>query len=64
MTDLIYASNEGIAGNVKIKGSLGCNKMVGLRFLRARKGVKTKLSIPGFKRTKFDISKDLLRRVV
>ena len=65
LLDLIHTSNEGLVGDMKVKGRLGCSdhKTAELRILRAGRRVKSKLTIPDFRRTDCGIFKDLLRRV-
>ncbi|PKU41825.1 fh1 fh2 domain-containing protein 3 [Limosa lapponica baueri] len=52
LLDFILTNKEGLIGNVKIKGNLGCSdhKVVQFRILRAGKGLKSKLTILDFRR--------------
>ncbi|PKU33402.1 rna-directed dna polymerase from mobile element jockey-like [Limosa lapponica baueri] len=63
--DLVFTNKEGLAGNVKLKGSLGCSdhKMVEFKILRAARRVCSKLTTLDFRRADFGLLRDLLGRV-
>ncbi|GAB0204721.1 hypothetical protein GRJ2_002937700 [Grus japonensis] len=65
MLDLVLTNKEGLVGNVKLKGSLGCSDhdMVEFKILRAARRVHSKLTTPDFKRADFGLFRDLLGRV-
>ena len=65
MLDLVLTNKEGLMGNVKLKGSLGCNdhKMVEFKILRAARRVHSKLATLDFRRADFGLFRDLLGRV-
>ena len=65
MLDLVFTNKEGLVGNVKLQGSLGCSdhEMVEFKFLRAERRVHNKLSTLDFRRADFGIFRDLLGRV-
>ena len=65
MLDLVLTKKEGLVGNVKLKGSLGCSdhEMVGFRILRAARRVHSKLTTLDFRRAHFGLFRDLLGRV-
>ncbi|GAB0204561.1 hypothetical protein GRJ2_002921700 [Grus japonensis] len=65
MLDLVLTSKEGLVGNVKLKGSLGCSdhEMVQFKILRAAKRVHSKLTTLGFRRADFGLFKDMVDRV-
>ncbi|GAB0204724.1 highly reducing polyketide synthase PKS6 [Grus japonensis] len=65
MLDLVLTNKEGLVGNVKLKGSLGCrdHEMVEFKILRAARRVRSKLTTPDFKRADFGLFRDLLGRV-
>ncbi|GAB0179159.1 hypothetical protein GRJ2_000381200 [Grus japonensis] len=65
MLDLILTNKEGLVGNVKLKGSLGCSdhEMVEFRILRAVRRVRSKLTTLDFRRADFGLFRDLLGRV-
>lgn len=65
MLDLILINKEELMGNVKIKGSLGCNyhEMVQFGILRAARRNHRKLSILDFRRADFFLFSDLLGRI-
>ncbi|GAB0190818.1 nucleoside diphosphate kinase 6 [Grus japonensis] len=62
MLDLILTNKEGLVGNVKLKGSLGCSEheMVEFKILRAARRAHSKLSTLDFRRADFGIFRDLL----
>ncbi|GAB0179591.1 hypothetical protein GRJ2_000424400 [Grus japonensis] len=65
MLDLILTNKEGLVGDIKLKGSLGCSddKMVEFRILRAARRVRSKLTTLDFRRADFGLFRDLLGRV-
>ncbi|GAB0205478.1 mitochondrial enolase superfamily member 1 [Grus japonensis] len=65
MLDLIFTNKEGLVGDVKLKGSLGCSdhKMVEFRILRAARRALSKLTTLNFSRADFGLSRDLLGRI-
>ncbi|GAB0183953.1 mitochondrial enolase superfamily member 1 [Grus japonensis] len=65
MLDLILTNKEGLVGDVKLKGSLGCSdhKMVEFRILRAARRAHSKLTILDFRRADFGLFRDLLGRI-
>ncbi|GAB0183649.1 hypothetical protein GRJ2_000830200 [Grus japonensis] len=65
MLDLVLTNKEGLVGNVKVKGSLGCSdhEMVEFKILRAARRVHSKLTTLDFRRADFGLFRDLLGRV-
>ncbi|GAB0180661.1 mitochondrial enolase superfamily member 1 [Grus japonensis] len=65
MLDLILTNKEGLVGDVKLKGSLGCSdhKMVEFRILRAARRAHSKLTTLDFRRADFGLFRDLLGRI-
>jgi len=65
MLDLVLANKEGLVGNVKVKGSIGCSdhEMVEFRILRATRRVRSKLATLNFRRADFGLLRHLLGRV-
>ncbi|GAB0203333.1 hypothetical protein GRJ2_002798900 [Grus japonensis] len=65
MLDLILTNKEGLVGNVKLKGSLGCSdhEMVEFRIFRAARRARSKLTTLDFRRADFGPFRDLLGRV-
>jgi len=65
MLDLVLPNKEGLVGNVKLKGNLGCSdhEMVEFKILRAARRVYSKLTALGFRRADFGIFRNLLGRV-
>ncbi|GAB0182274.1 mitochondrial enolase superfamily member 1 [Grus japonensis] len=65
MLDLTLTNKEGLVGDVKLKGSLGCNdhEMVEFRILRAARRVRSKLTTLDFRRADFGLFRDLLGRI-
>ncbi|GAB0206749.1 hypothetical protein GRJ2_003140500 [Grus japonensis] len=65
MLDLILTNKEGLVGDVKIKGSLGCSdhEMVEFKILRAARRAHSKLTTLEFRRAGFGLSRDLLARI-
>ena len=65
MLDLVLTKKEGLAGNVKLKGSLGCSdhEMVKFTILWAARRVLSKLTTLNFSRVDFGLFRDLLGRV-
>ncbi|GAB0208907.1 hypothetical protein GRJ2_003356400 [Grus japonensis] len=65
MLDLVLPNKEGLVGNVKLKGSLGCSdhEMVEFKILRAARRAHSNLTTLDFRRAGFGLSRDLLGRV-
>jgi len=65
MLDLVLTNKEGLVGNVKVKGSLGCSdhEMMEFKILRAARRVCSKLTILNFRRADFGLLRDLLGRI-
>ncbi|GAB0208438.1 hypothetical protein GRJ2_003309500 [Grus japonensis] len=65
MLDLVLTNKEGLVGDVKLKGSLGCNdhKMVEFRILRAARRARSKLTALDFRRADLGLFRDLLGRI-
>ena len=65
MLDLVLTNKEGLVGNVKLKGSLGCSdhEMVEFKILRAVRREHSKLTTLDFRRADFGLFRDLLGRV-
>ncbi|GAB0208807.1 mitochondrial enolase superfamily member 1 [Grus japonensis] len=65
MLDLVLTNKEGLVGNVKLKGSLGCSdhKMVEFKILRAVRRALSKLTTLDFRRAGFGLFRDLLGRI-
>ncbi|GAB0203482.1 hypothetical protein GRJ2_002813800 [Grus japonensis] len=65
MLDLILTNKEGLVGDVKLKGSLGCSDhaMVEFRILRAARKAHSKLTTLDFRRADFGLFRDLLGRI-
>ncbi|GAB0210007.1 hypothetical protein GRJ2_003466500 [Grus japonensis] len=65
MLDLVLTNKEGLVGDVKLKGSLGCSdhEMVEFRILRAARRAHRKLTTLDFRRAGFGLSRDLLGRI-
>ncbi|GAB0186348.1 mitochondrial enolase superfamily member 1 [Grus japonensis] len=65
MLDLILTNKEGLVGDVKLKGSLGCcdHEMVEFRILRAARRAHSKLITLAFRRAGFGLFRDLLGRI-
>ncbi|PKU34102.1 rna-directed dna polymerase from mobile element jockey-like [Limosa lapponica baueri] len=63
--DLVLTNKEGLVGNVKLKGSLGCSdhEMVEFKILRAARRVHSKVTTLDFRRVGFGLLRDLLGRV-
>ncbi|GAB0186399.1 hypothetical protein GRJ2_001105200 [Grus japonensis] len=66
MLDLILTNKEGLVGDVKLKGSLGCSdhEMVEFRILRAARRAHSKLTTLDFGRADFGLFRDLLGRIL
>ncbi|GAB0206713.1 hypothetical protein GRJ2_003136900 [Grus japonensis] len=65
MLDLVLTNKEGLVGDVKLKGSLGCrdHEMVEFKILRAARRVRSKLTALDFRRADFGLLRDLLGRI-
>ncbi|GAB0185725.1 hypothetical protein GRJ2_001037800 [Grus japonensis] len=65
MLDLILTNKEGLVGDVKLKGSLGCSdyEMVEFKILRAARRAHRKLTTLDFSRADFGLFRDLLGRI-
>ncbi|GAB0209472.1 hypothetical protein GRJ2_003414300 [Grus japonensis] len=65
MLDLVLTNKEGLVGNVKLNGSLGCSdhEMVEFKILRTARKVHSKLTTLDFRRADFGLFRDLLGRM-
>ena len=65
MLDIVLANKRWLVSNVKLKGSLGCSghEMVEFKILRVSKRAHTKLATSGFRRTDFELFRELLVRM-
>ncbi|GAB0205822.1 mitochondrial enolase superfamily member 1 [Grus japonensis] len=65
MLDLVLTNKEGLVGDVKLKGSLGCSdhEMVEFKILRAARRAHSKLLALDFSRADFGLFRNLLGRV-
>ncbi|GAB0202533.1 mitochondrial enolase superfamily member 1 [Grus japonensis] len=65
MLDLVLTNKDGLVGDVKLKGGLGCSdhEMVEFRILRAARRVHSKLPTLDFRRADFGLFRDLLGRL-
>ncbi|GAB0187677.1 hypothetical protein GRJ2_001233000 [Grus japonensis] len=65
MLDLVLTNKEGLVGDVKLKGSLGCSdhKMVEFKILRAVRRAHSKLTTLDFRRADFGLVRNLLGRL-
>ncbi|GAB0179954.1 mitochondrial enolase superfamily member 1 [Grus japonensis] len=65
MLDLVLTNKEGLVGDVKLKGSLGCSdhEMEEFKILRAARRAHSKLTTLDFRRADFGLFRDLLGRV-
>ncbi|GAB0207984.1 hypothetical protein GRJ2_003264100 [Grus japonensis] len=65
MLDLVLTNKEGLVGDVKLKGSLGCSdhEMVEIKILRAARRALSKLPTLDFRRADFGLFRDLLGRI-
>ncbi|GAB0187151.1 hypothetical protein GRJ2_001180400 [Grus japonensis] len=65
MLDLVLTNREGLVGNVKLKGSLGCSdhEMMEFKILRAARKVHSKLTTLDFGRADFGLFRDVPGRV-
>ncbi|GAB0203667.1 hypothetical protein GRJ2_002832300 [Grus japonensis] len=66
MMDLVLTNKEGLVGDVKLKGSLGCSDhdiMVEFKILMAARRMHSKLTTMDFRRADFGLLRDLLGRV-
>ncbi|GAB0178700.1 mitochondrial enolase superfamily member 1 [Grus japonensis] len=65
MLDLVLTNKEGLVGDVKLKGSLGCSdhEMVEFKILRAERKAHSKLTALDFRRADFGLFRDLLGRI-
>jgi len=63
--DLVLTNREGLVGNVKVKGSLGCSEheMMEFKILRAERRAQNKLTTLDFRRADSGVFGDLLGRV-
>ncbi|GAB0206727.1 hypothetical protein GRJ2_003138300 [Grus japonensis] len=62
LLDLVLTNKEGLAGDVKVEGSLGCrdHEMVEFRILRGRSRAVSRITALDFRRANFGLFKDLL----
>ncbi|GAB0186361.1 hypothetical protein GRJ2_001101400 [Grus japonensis] len=65
MLDLVLTNKEGLVGNVKLKGNLGCSdhEVVEFKILRAARRAHSKLTTLDFRRADSGLFRDLLGRV-
>ncbi|GAB0203750.1 hypothetical protein GRJ2_002840600 [Grus japonensis] len=65
MLDLVLTNKEGLVGDVKLKGSLGCSdhEMVEIKILMAARRVCSTLTTLDFRRAGFGLFRDLLGRI-
>ncbi|GAB0193896.1 hypothetical protein GRJ2_001854900 [Grus japonensis] len=65
MLDLVLSNKEGLVGDVKLKGSLGCSdhEMVEFKIPRAVRRVHSKLTALDFRRADLGLFRDLLGRI-
>ncbi|GAB0176518.1 mitochondrial enolase superfamily member 1 [Grus japonensis] len=65
MLDLVLTNKEGLVGDVKLKGSLGCSdhEMVEFRILRAARREHSKLTTLDFRGADFGLFRDPLGRI-
>ncbi|GAB0175819.1 hypothetical protein GRJ2_000047100 [Grus japonensis] len=65
LMDIVLTNKEGLVGNVKFKGSLGCSdyEMVDFKIFRAARRAHSKLTTLDFRRADFGLFRDLLGRV-
>ncbi|GAB0209947.1 hypothetical protein GRJ2_003460400 [Grus japonensis] len=65
LLDLVLTNKEGLVGDVKVGGSLGCSdhEMVEFRILRGRSRTIIKITTLDFRRAGFGLFKDLLGRI-
>ncbi|GAB0190799.1 hypothetical protein GRJ2_001545200 [Grus japonensis] len=65
MLDLILTNKEGLVGDVKLKGNLGCSdhEMVEFRILRAARRAHSKLTTLDCRRADFGLFRHLLGRI-
>jgi len=63
--DLVLTNKEGLVGNVKVKGSLGCSdhEIMDFKILRAVRQVRSKSATLDFRRADFGLLRDLLGRI-
>ncbi|GAB0191898.1 nucleoside diphosphate kinase 6 [Grus japonensis] len=62
MLDLVVTNKEGLVGNVKLEGSLGCSdcEMVEFKILRAARRARSKLTALDFRRADLGLFRGLL----
>ncbi|GAB0208892.1 hypothetical protein GRJ2_003354900 [Grus japonensis] len=62
LLDLVLTNKEGLVGDVKVEGSLGCrdHEMVEFRILRGRSRAVSRITALDFRRANFGLFKDLL----
>ncbi|GAB0209149.1 rapamycin-insensitive companion of mTOR-like [Grus japonensis] len=65
LLDLVLTNKEGLVGDVKVGGSLGCSdhEMVEFRILRGRSRAISRITTLDFRRGNFGLFKDLLGRI-
>ncbi|GAB0208020.1 hypothetical protein GRJ2_003267700 [Grus japonensis] len=65
MLDLVLTNKEGLVGDVKLKGSLGCSdhEMVEIKILRAARRAHSKLTTLDIRRADFGLFRDLFGRI-
>ncbi|GAB0190215.1 hypothetical protein GRJ2_001486800 [Grus japonensis] len=66
MLELVLTNKEGLVGNVKLKGSLGCSdhEMMEFKILMAVRRAHSKLATLDFSRADYGLFRDLLGRVL
>ncbi|GAB0208404.1 hypothetical protein GRJ2_003306100 [Grus japonensis] len=65
LLDLVLTNKEGLVGDVKVGGSLGCSdhEMVEFRILHGRSRAVSRITTLDFRRANFGLLKDLLGRI-
>ncbi|GAB0209089.1 hypothetical protein GRJ2_003374600 [Grus japonensis] len=65
LLDLVLTNKEGLVGDVKVGGSLGCNdhEMVEFRILRGRSRTMSRITTLDFRRANFGLFKALLGKI-
>ena len=66
LLDLVLTNKDGLVGNVKVEGSLGCSdhKMWEFKILRGGRRAKSRTAALDFKRANFDLYRDLIGGMV
>ena len=65
MMDFDHTNKEGLVGNMKLKGSLGCNdhETMNFKIFRSARRAHSELNNLGFRRADFGLLRDLVGRV-